>query len=169
MPEIILNRAVRADFADIARLHAASWRSAYSNHLPRSYLESRVEDDLNALWAGCKIGKDDIVLLARDRASQALLGFISVWCRPRPFIDHLHCDPSNTGRGIGGLLLRESFYHLDKNGYQDVYLTVLVGNDRARRFYLRKGAEPDKVSREWIFQYPVDVETLKWTNIGNQL
>ncbi|WP_394706247.1 GNAT family N-acetyltransferase [uncultured Cohaesibacter sp.] len=107
--------------------------------------------------------------MARDRASQALLGFISVWCRPRPFIDHLHCDPSNTGRGIGGLLLRESFYHLDKNGYQDVYLTVLVGNDRARRFYLRKGAEPDKVSREWIFQYPVDVETLKWTNIGNQL
>ena len=160
-----IRRAVRADFPSIARLQADSWENAYRDFLPASYVRDRMRADIDHSWSRVKTGPGDIRFIAQDRHTGEVVGFISTLCRPTPFIDSLHCSPSRTGEGIGEQLMRATFRVLMDLGHQSVSLTVLVGNEGARRFYLRHGAHTVRRQREVLFGYPVDVDHLEWDGI----
>ena len=166
--------AKRTDFPAIAALHTASWRDAYRNHLPASYLADRVQLDLEDRWSGVKLKPEDLTLVAegtgdadpaRPSVTRLLLGFISVHCRPHPYIDNLHCSPNHRSHGIGSALLQAAFERLRNNGHKTASLTVLVGNEGARRFYLRHGGEPGRARRADLVGYPVEVEPIHWNRI----
>ncbi|WP_321449408.1 GNAT family N-acetyltransferase [uncultured Cohaesibacter sp.] len=161
-PHISLRSAVRSDFPAIAALQAKSWALAYRSFLPPHYIRDRLTADIADSWKKCRLGERDLVLLAINIETAALVGFISIWSRPSPFIDHLHCHPSSTGLGIGSQLLRAALTQLAERGEQTASLSVLIGNDGARRFYLRHGANPGARKRETLFGYPVNVEYLAW-------
>ena len=166
LPDVEIRSAIRADFTAIARLQTRSWQKAYRNHLPASYLNRRVQIDLEAQWQTVKILPSDVVLVARSKKTGQLLGFVSVWCRPDAYIDNLHCDPGQTGRGIGTALMQAAFQALRSKGRSSASLSVLVGNDRARRFYLRLGGRAGVIRREEIFGYPTDTELIHWDHIS---
>ena len=163
--QISIRKAVRADFPAIARLQAESWATAYRSSLPPHYIKERLYADIADHWKRYKPGERDLVLLAIERETGALAGFISILCRPPPFIDSLHCQPSRTGLGIGSTLLCTAFRQLAERGEQSASLSVVVGNDGARRFYLRHGAQEGPKRRENLFGYPVDVEYLRWETL----
>ena len=163
--QITIRKAVRSDFPTIAKLQAESWATAYRNYLPPHYIRDRLEADIADRWKTCRTGKRDLVLLAIEEETAVPAGFISIWCRPSPFIDNLHCHPSRTGLGIGSQLLCTALKQLAEQDEQMASLSVLIGNDGARRFYLRHGALPGAIKQESLFGYPVNVEYLAWDRL----
>ena len=69
----------------------------------------------------------------------------------------LYVDPSSWGAGIGRTLIEESRSRLGQLGFTTAVLWVVVGNERARRFYRLDGwEEEDGVRREVVWDVPVD-------------
>lgn len=165
MSDICIRPAVRADFKQIAELQAASWRVAYRSFLPASYLNERVEADLLDLWRAMKLNRNDRILVAQSNNDGAIVGFLSLFCRPHPFIDNLHCHPNSTGKGIGSKLLSACFDQLRDMSQSTVCLSVIVGNEGARRFYLRHGGRAGDVRTEMLFGFPARVEMIYWDQI----
>ena len=143
---MVLVPATVADAESIAVLHAESWRSAYRGILPDSFLDGPVFEERRALWAErmrepganrrfvCKaIGEDG-----------SLLGFACVLLDADPewgaLLDNLHVHPDLKGAGIGYALFNASrdWVRTAAPG-TNMHLTVLEGNERARRFYERQG------------------------------
>ena len=167
MGQIIIRPANQSDYPAIARLHAESWQVAYKSFLPPSYLRDRVAFDVADYWRQCRLKPDDILLVAVDRTDQTLLlGFIAVWCRPSAYIDNLHCAPGHTAKGIGRMLMKQAFEQLKLRNKKNVSLSVIVGNVRAKKFYLRLGGVSLGARRGEIFSYPVDVETITWETLS---
>ncbi|TLP45020.1 GNAT family N-acetyltransferase [Cohaesibacter sp. CAU 1516] len=161
-----IRAARRSDLAAIANLQLASWRDAYKSFLPPSYLRDRAEQDVRAYWDRCRIRPEDLLLVAFDtQDEERMVGFIAVWCRPNPFIDNLHCDPTETGKGIGKTLMAAAFKQLLLRKKRTVALSVITENVRARDFYLRLGGNPLKRQKEEIFGNPVNVDIIVWNDI----
>lgn len=161
-----IRTARRSDLPAIASLQLASWRHAYRTFLPPSYLRDRAEQDVRAYWDRCRIRAEDLLLVAFEtQDEERMVGFIAVWCRPNPFIDNLHCDPSETGKGIGKNLMTVAFKQLLLRKKRTVALSVITENVRARDFYLRLGGNPLKRQKEEIFGNPVNVDVLFWHDI----
>jgi len=62
--------------------------------------------------------------------------------RPRPgeaVLESLAVAPEFRGQGIGGLLLEHAIAHVRKQGLRRMRLYVASGNERALRFYERRG------------------------------
>ncbi|GGX52738.1 GNAT family N-acetyltransferase [Streptomyces fructofermentans] len=131
-----------ADADAVAALHTASWRSAYAALMPSAYLDGPLSDDHLAKWRTrtADPSPDRILLLAREAGG--LLGFIHLAVAPdgRVHVDNLHVRPRRVGTGVGRALLRRGFaWAAAHRPGHDVFLEVLVGNDRAIAFYERAG------------------------------
>ena len=59
----------------------------------------------------------------------------------------LHVDPSAWGRGVGRRLIEEARARLHSLGFTEAVLWVLVGNERAQRFYRIDGWSPENIER----------------------
>lgn len=138
-----LREATAADAAVISRIIAASWRSAYQGliddaylaRLPeeywlpsmRSWLDSGRMYGLIAEENGFPVGS---VIFGRGRdAGFDVCGEIV----------SLYVLPEVMGKGIGSALLTSALRALQEDGYSQVYLWAIQGNDRADRFYIRHG------------------------------
>ncbi|WP_119309333.1 GNAT family N-acetyltransferase [Cohaesibacter haloalkalitolerans] len=166
LPPYLIRSAFRSDFTAIARLQADSWAASYRTVLPPHYVRERLHDDIRDEWEHRKIGKRDVVLVAEAEQNKQLLGFISVWCPPLPFIDNLHCAPAFTGHGIGARLLQEAFSTLLAQGDTTASLTVLAINEGARRFYQKHGAVVNNRQKASLSGYSVDVDIMHWSHIS---
>lgn len=133
---IIIRDAERSDYPALAALQVRSWRDVYRSILPDAYLDDRIEDDFRLRWAALRpSGKDKVLVAERG----VILGFVTVWCQPDPFIDNLHVEPGQRSQGIGLLLMREAAARLITDGFTHMSLYVAAQNHRARAFYERLG------------------------------
>ncbi|MBV6633336.1 MAG: GNAT family N-acetyltransferase [Alphaproteobacteria bacterium] len=132
-----------SDAADIASLHAASWRDVYTALIPGG-LPSGVEGNRTDFWAGHLSALQDgcIVLAAFDGTE--LLGFAaSEPCPDDPAaacLAALHVDPTSRGRRVGQALMAALANKLIAAGTARLWCHVLETNHAARRFYARLGA-----------------------------
>lgn len=55
----------------------------------------------------------------------------------------IYLDPEHLGTGVGRALMREALRQCAALGHERVYLWVVRGNARARRFYERAGFHAD--------------------------
>jgi GNAT superfamily N-acetyltransferase len=60
----------------------------------------------------------------------------------------LYVEPTLWRRGVGRLLMAEARTRLQRHGFLEGLLWVLVGNDRAQRFYRADGWLPDGSRRD---------------------
>jgi GNAT superfamily N-acetyltransferase len=132
------------DAADIAALHAESWRSAYRGLLPDAFLDGPVVVDRVQLWNARMAASDSHRrFVSKAVAGGDLVGFVCVLLDAEPawgaLLDNLHVKPGRTGRGIGHRLFREAreWVTIAAPG-QRMHLTVIEGNFKARRFYDRQ-------------------------------
>ena len=152
------------DFADIARLHAASWKDAYQGMLPEAYLRDQVDDDLLGHWRRQEIGPEDCVLVAFEE--DELVGFIVVWMRDEPFIDNLHTAPSMRSKGVGAGLMSAAATILLEQGKKTAHLWVIVGNERALEFYKKLGGEVTETAVRDVFGNPTRHYKVQWRDLS---
>ena len=135
------------DAAEVAALHVTSWRTAYGDILPASYLESGIETERYRFWARKldDLPPDELLLITRSGG--ALTGFVWVTRSGEPgydaVIEALHVHPRLRGSGIGKRLLASAVRRLRGDGASSVCLRVYDANTAAVDFYTRLGGVAD--------------------------
>lgn len=139
-PTMSIRRAGPSDWAAIAAIHAASWRSAYRGIYPDSYLDEQASVERRAYWCEAFGGMDpelDAVFLA-EQAGEAV-GFACVRRKAEtagPLLDNLHVLPERKGGGIGRrLIAAAAAWLVEREAEAALQLVVWAGNAPARRFY----------------------------------
>lgn len=146
-----IRTAAPADAAEIARVHVRSWQAAYRGLLSDAYLDGLRPEDRAARY---RLGQTDprqpstIVIILDD----LIRGFATFGPDP-DLADHgslfaLYLEPEVWGRGLGRLLIAEARARLRSLEFKRASLWVLVGNERAQRFYRMDGWTPDGTRRE---------------------
>jgi ribosomal protein S18 acetylase RimI-like enzyme len=145
MAATTIRRATAEDWEMVARLHAASWRSAYRGIYPDRFLDDEVIEDRRNYWRGAlpdMIGDRDAVFLAGCGREPA--GFV---CIRRdqdpagPLLDNLHVLPGRKRRGTGRRLLAAgAAWLVDQAPDASLQLFVWAANRPARGFYRHLGA-----------------------------
>lgn len=126
----------------ISHIYEESWKFAYKNIIPQSYLESIPV----GRWASNldKEGMNNLVLI-----EDGMFVGTSCYCKSR-FSDFsnwgeivsIYFLPQYIGKGYGKLLLDVVVKELEHLGFDDIFLWVLEDNARARKFYEKAGFTP---------------------------
>ena len=141
------------DAAEVAGVHVRSWQAAYRGLLPDEYLDALDPEDRMGhytLGAGDPSLPSTIVAVMEG----AIRGFATTGpSRDADAPDGgevlaLYVDPEAWGLGVGRALLAQARTHLHRSGFVEAVLWVLVGNDRALRFYRADRWLPDGHRRE---------------------
>ena len=159
----MIRNATPADFPAIAALQIASWRSAYAGQLPEEYFGQPIEDDLNGNWSRHKINPRDVVLVNDENGR--LTGFINVLAQQPPYVDNLHVDPDEKGKGIGTTLMAAAANRLIAQGDTAMCLTVLSTNEPGLKFYERIGGERGPLKHEHMYDLPVTSYPMIWHDL----
>ena len=150
-----LRDAVVADAAALAFLNAASWRAAYADVLPASYLAA-LEVDAWQERLRARIDAADaaqFTLVACEGGSR--LGLVSGGpARSLPpsaegEVYAIYVDPTCCGRGVGSALLGAAEARLTEAECSHAALWVFTRNATARRFYERRGWRLQPERRYW--------------------
>ena len=150
---VLIVRGARAeDAAEVAGVHVRSWQAGYRGLLPQKYLDGLRPEDRPARYT---FGSEDAGLPSTIVAAQdgTICGFAT--SGPSRHADApdvgeilaLYVDPGAWGLGVGRLLMAEARSALVRRGFTEAVLWVLVGNDRAQRFYRIDGWRTDDARR----------------------
>lgn len=158
---MVMVRPARTDDAlAVAGVHVRSWQAAYRGLLPDAYLDGLRPEERMTRYT---FDSDDPVVphtvVAVD--SGVLCGFATTGRCEDPEapgageLQALYVDPSSWGAGSGRTLIEEARSRLGELGFTTAVLWVVVGNERARRFYRLDGWE-DGVRHDVVWDVPVD-------------
>src|SRR4051812_12516186 len=104
--------ATASDGALIARLHTASWRSAYRAILNPDFLDGPIEEDRLSAWMSRIAKQDPHELIIIAEAADEPIGFVcAVGAKDDQWgtlIDNLHLPLPAKGRGMGEILLKHA-------------------------------------------------------------
>lgn len=135
-------RPATHDDADaIGRIHADTWRAAYTGVIPEAAfdIEARQRSWRDAFareWPPASV-----VFVAE--LDDLVVGFAGVGAsREDAEVGELHTiyvDASRWGTGIGRALLERAEGSMRASGFHEAILWVLEGNERAERFYRASG------------------------------
>lgn len=147
-----LRRAEPSDAIAVARVHVRSWQAAYRKLMPDDYLDQlRPEDRAKKYDFGNLDPLRPYTIVATE--SGRILGFATTApAQESPISGYgelcaLYVDPDQWGRGIGVTLVSAARSRLFDLGFRNAILWVLVGNVRAKRFYVTDHWTPDGVRR----------------------
>ena len=161
-PAVLVRPATDDDLPSIARLHTASWRSAYVGMLSDEYL-AEVDRRHGRQWLMMPAGS--ITLVAVENG--IVVGFACV-VGGEPglgdrLLDNLHVHPTARCAGVGGVLLaRVRALAAAACPGGRLYLWVFEANERGRRFYRREGGVEAETRVEVLAPATVVLERRIW-------
>jgi ribosomal protein S18 acetylase RimI-like enzyme len=141
------------DSQAVALVQVESWQHAYRDLMPAAYLASLSVSEREATWRRKLEAPSGQVLVARTAGQ--VVGFVAfgasrddgaavdcaeVWA--------IYVKPSFWSAGAGRLLWLGALQRVLAQGYTRVSLWVVVGNERAMRFYGRAGFVVEPQSRK---------------------
>lgn len=123
----------------VSRVFEESWRYAYRGLIPQDYLDAIPE----GRWAESVDRSDHETLLLTDGETIAGVVYFGA-SRFETFpgmgeIMAIYLRPAYIGQGRGHALFAAALEKLREQGFTEVFLWVLEGNERAIRFYEREG------------------------------
>ena len=127
------------DLLDVSNIYECSWKHAYKNIVPQSFLESIPK----GRWAGriTRKGMNNLLLV-----EDGIFAGTACYCRSRweKYSDYgeiatIYLMPEFTRKGHGTLLLSKCIEELKGLGFKNVLIWVLEDNFAARRFYEKLG------------------------------
>ncbi|CAL9632118.1 GNAT family N-acetyltransferase [Streptomyces griseomycini] len=136
-----------ADCDRVAEIRVRGWQHAYRGLVPQPYLDGLdVAADAERHRERLLSGDGSAVNLVAEADGGELAG----WAAFGPYRDGdtrtedaelyaLYLLPERIGRGVGRALLGEAVRRCSAAGHARMYLWVLRGNTRARRFYACAG------------------------------
>lgn len=158
-----IREALPEDAAAVAAVHVRSWRAAYRELLPATYLEALDVEERAAWWRDRLEAPDGPTVLLATGADGPAVGF----CCLRPWgteesgrdgdrdggrdadraataeLAALYVLPEAWGTGVGRRLVEAAVETLGASGFRSVLLWVFAENVRARRFYEAAGWRAD--------------------------
>lgn len=108
-------------------------------------IAARTFDDRTAIWRRRAEQHGEELLVDLAWAEDQLVGYCVTTIDAsgsKGMIDSLFVVESQRGRGIGDRLMRRAIQWLDDNDVSERSVEVLVGNERALKFYARFGFAP---------------------------
>ena len=154
---MIFRDATPDDAPALKALHMESWRTAYAAFAPAEVFAAPLEADMSQRWDTWP--KDRLIRVADDGG---IIGFAAVDFRPHPYLDNLHVAPNLKRRGIGQRLMTDLASVLLEHGHQNLALTVIEGNSRARAFYKRCGGTEGPARPDLLLGHPISVIPVNW-------
>jgi GNAT superfamily N-acetyltransferase len=145
---MLLRRAVPGDEHAVARVHVRSWQVAYRGLLPDDYLDRLAPAD----WAARYTFAEATAGLPRTTVvvgEDGICGFATTGSSRDPDAEGagelyaIYVHPDWWHRGVGRLLIGDVRSRLAEQRFSGAVLWVLMGNERAERFYRSDGWEPD--------------------------
>jgi len=141
-------RLARESDADaLAEVHFQSIKETFASLIPE-YVNSRSIVDFRDLWRQ-RVHSTSSMTCALLRGAD-LVGFVSAGnCRDEDVdeecgcVDRIYLHPSVWEKRLGGRLLQWCENNLKERRFETVKLWVFQANERAIRFYERKGYVPD--------------------------
>jgi GNAT superfamily N-acetyltransferase len=152
-PEI--RRAGPDDAAAIARVHAESWRQAYSGIVPAELIAARNEDVRAGQWRemlGLPSAWTTLVAEVEGRLV-AVSSFQGPAERDPPEEAELrifYVHPRTWRTGVGRALMTATVDAIRAEGCDRAVLWVMCANAPARRFYEALGWQPDGHRDTWV-------------------
>jgi ribosomal protein S18 acetylase RimI-like enzyme len=168
----------------MATVHVRSWKGAYAGLIPQSYLDALRPEDRVGMWAETLTTSHwprtgAIVLLGPSESGGAdegpITGFASFSATRDEDADGatvgeiltFYLDPTTFGSGGADLVMSAALVALRAAAFTTATLWVLETNARARRFYERRGWQPDGATKlhDWgefvatDVRYAVDLES----------
>ncbi|MET4122017.1 ribosomal protein S18 acetylase RimI-like enzyme [Bradyrhizobium sp. JR1.5] len=145
LESVVIRCGNKADVAQIATIHVASWRDTYARILDPKFLSDEIEACQFALWSArlCDRGVNQLVDVALGTSGR-ILGFICCYREFSPvwgsLVDNLHVVAEARAQGIGEKLFRSVVGQLSEtNSKLGLYLWVFEANEAGLRFYKRLG------------------------------
>jgi ribosomal protein S18 acetylase RimI-like enzyme len=152
LSSVFIRRAEPGDEEAVARVHVRSWQVAYRGLLPDDYLDRLSPSDRAARYTFAENDPGSphtTVAVGED----GICGFTTTGpCRDADKegageLYAIYVHPDRWSRGIGRLLIEDARSRLSRDGFSEAVLWVLVGNERAQRFYRTDGWVPDDQRR----------------------
>lgn len=141
---VTIRPATPADVEAISAIHISARQHAYADLLSPQALSVMAEGVTPQMWA-MRLPAGWGLVAVEDGT---VVGFVYVCPNPEGLpgvgdLMALHVDPAHQGRGIGGRLHDAGLEILTRHGFSSFVLWVLEGNERAMRFYRRRGWKHD--------------------------
>ncbi|PKI17834.1 GNAT family N-acetyltransferase [Colwellia sp. 12G3] len=148
---LVLREASLDDLANIAELHAQSWRDNYHSVLSADYLHDKVFAERAAVWTMRLTTPPSNQLVLVAEIDSTFCGFICVLGANHPkfgtIIDNLHVKLGSKGQGTGSCLLAAAAsWSIENYSDHELYLEVLACNSNAIGFYEAKGGKNIKTA-----------------------
>lgn len=147
---IHIRSARRADAAEIARVHATTWKEAYRGLLDSAFLDNLTERRLTARWRTHLDRReqdlDEEILVALH--GREVVGFAAASSSREAFapweaeMTMVYVLKEHRGQGIGRAMMKATADHCIRRGMFSGGLWVLRDNGAARDFYEALGGEP---------------------------
>jgi GNAT superfamily N-acetyltransferase len=153
-PKAAIRPADLQDADAIAMVHVASWRAAYRGLLPQHVLEGLSVQRRADGWREILRSGEDHTLVAVDSETGRVGGFVNVGPSrdedAAPGVGELRAiylleEWWNTGTG---LQLHDVGLQMLRGQFAEAILWVLDSNERARRFYARRGWRADGAAKK---------------------
>jgi ribosomal protein S18 acetylase RimI-like enzyme len=137
-------RPARAtDAPQLADVHAAAWREAYSGIIPALTLE-RMIVRRGVQWWRSVLGRRSILVLDVGGAVAGYASFAPAHGRVHPGaaeVQELYLRPEYQGIGLGLRLFAAVLKRVKARGFRRVLVRALADNERATAFYERRGGK----------------------------
>jgi GNAT superfamily N-acetyltransferase len=133
--------ATAADADAIGRVHAETWRAAYTGVLPETAFDVEERQRWWRQWLAREPAPPAAVFIAE--LDGVVVGFAGVGrSREEAEVGELYTiyvEPGSWGTGAGRALIERAEESLRASGFAEALLWVLEGNERAERFYRAAG------------------------------
>ncbi|MEW1824864.1 GNAT family N-acetyltransferase [Streptomyces sp. NPDC088196] len=145
-----------ADCDRVSEIRVLGWQFAYRDLMPQSFLNT-LSATADAERRRARFAESDgSVLNLVASVGDEIIG----WAALGPYREGeirtedaelyaLYLDPKHVGTGAGRALMQEALRRAAALGHDRVYLWVVRGNARARRFYERAGFRADGVEEPY--------------------
>jgi ribosomal protein S18 acetylase RimI-like enzyme len=168
-----LENATAEDCRAVAEVHVESWQHAYKGLLPEGYLASLSVVEREAMWRRMVERESSHLVVARS--ANQVVGFVAFGASrdeaapaDRAEIWAIYVKPACWSTGAGRRLWLEALQRIRAEGYKSIGLWVIVGNERAARFYERAGFVPEPESRKSMEIGGAAIEELRYVRPAGQ-
>ena len=164
-----IRKAKSSDVRPVTKVHVESWKTTYKNIFPEDFLESISFDKRYKLWERILNSSGEELVYVLE-VENKVIGFLSAGpAREKNFnydaeIYALYLLKKYQNKGYGKKLLKESFKHIKKEGYESIYLWVLKANPSVE-FYKKMGGKKVKDSKIEIADNSYNEIAFAWDHL----
>lgn len=164
---MLIRSPALSDVNKIASVHMRAWAVAYTHFLPASVIENLSVAEYRAKWRRILADRSAQNLVAEIDGD--IVGLISYApsgdddvADGTQEISVLYVAPDYWSKGVGRCLWSAARESLQQHGSGLVMLWVLVGNQRAIRFYEKIGFERDPVPERTILRGGAELQQARY-------